>query len=71
MSTNRDLNPHKAARVAMILWNREYAYSGKGSMSFWDSLKESQKLICRDEVGKILEAPDEFGAGVEKGDAGK
>jgi len=55
----------------MILWNREYAYSGKGSMSFWDSLKESQKLICRDEVGKILEAPDEFGAGVEKGDAGK
>ncbi len=70
MRMNRDLNPHKAARIAMLLWSREYAYSGKGSMSFWDSLKESRKLICREEAAKIVEAPDERGAGVEKGERG-
>lgn len=56
----RDLNPHKPARVAMILWNREYASGGKGSMSFWDSLTESEKQTCREIVEQIAKAPDEI-----------
>jgi hypothetical protein len=56
---NRDLNPHKAARVAMLLWNREYAQQSLGSMGFWDSLPEPQKNVCRELLEKILSAPDE------------
>lgn len=61
MATNPDLNPHKAARIAMVLWNYEYAASGKGSMSFWDSLPEGQKTTCRDILTEIQNSPDEFG----------
>jgi hypothetical protein len=55
----RNLNPHKAARVAMILWGSQYAAGGRGSMDFWDQLSESDQKLCRGLVAEILEAPSE------------
>jgi hypothetical protein len=49
----RDLNPHKPARMAMWLWSASYAASGKGSMGYWDSLSESAKKTCRSAVAEI------------------
>jgi len=58
---NRDLNPHKEAIVAMLLWNKEYAQSGRGSMNFYEHyLSESDRRICREQVDKILKAPSEL-----------
>ena len=45
---NPDLNPHKAAVLAMYLWSERYAKSGLGSMGFWKEL-----------MLKILEARSE------------
>lgn len=43
----RNLNPHAAARVAMALYSRRYAYEQKGgSMDFWDSLTPGEKRCC-------------------------
>lgn len=55
----RDLNPHKAARVAMWLWGPRYARSGLGSMGYWDSLSDSEKDTCRLAVSDIERAPSE------------
>jgi hypothetical protein len=56
----RNLHPHKAARVAMILYNKRYAYKQRGgSMDFWDSLTEGERQTCRDLVIEILNAPAE------------
>ena len=55
----RNLNPHKPARVAMILWNEKYASQGGGSMDFWDRLSESDKKLCRDILQQIEQAPPE------------
>lgn len=41
--TQRNLNPHKAARLAMLVWHDEYAAQGGGSMDFYDSLTAFQK----------------------------
>jgi len=42
----RNLNPTPAARVAMIIWGREYAAQKGGSMEFWDRLDEDRKRRC-------------------------
>jgi hypothetical protein len=55
----RNLNPHKAARVAMVLWNKEYGAQNGGSMDFWDKLSEGDKRICREIVKEIEKAPEE------------
>jgi hypothetical protein len=55
----RDLNPHKAAVVAMWLHGARYAKQGLGSMGFWSSLTESEKEICRDMVDAIEKARPE------------
>lgn len=55
----RDLNPHKAARMAMWLWGANYAASGLGSIGYWDQLSERDKFTCRQAVADILKAPDE------------
>lgn len=57
--SKRNLNPHKPARVAMLLWNKEYAAQPGGSMDFWDSLTEFDKRICREAVRDIENAPAE------------
>ncbi len=55
----RNLNPHKAARVAMCLWGNRYAAQGGGSMDFWDKLTESEKKLCREILEQIEKAPEE------------
>ena len=45
-SQERNLNPHAAARAAMILYNQRYADQGGGSMDFWDSLTAGEKKTC-------------------------
>ena len=57
--SNPDLNPHKPAVVAMILYNERYAAGHLGSMGFWESLMESEKETCRECVCKIEAARKE------------
>lgn len=42
----RNLNPTPAARVAMIIWGKEYSEQRGGSMEFWDSLSDFRKRRC-------------------------
>lgn len=55
----RNINPHKAALIALCIWGYEYAQQGGGSMDFWDKLSESRKRQCRDVVKKLSAAPEE------------
>lgn len=55
----RNLNPHRAAVVAMALFHAEYAIFGGGSMDFYDSLSSGQKQTCREIVANIEAAPVE------------
>jgi len=55
----RNLNPHKAAKAAMWIWNERYMAFGGGSMDFWDSLSESEKQIARTCVKEIYECVPE------------
>jgi hypothetical protein len=55
----RNLNPHKAAIVAMLLYSSSYAAQGGGSMDFWDGLPKQKKILCRDLVDRIEKAPEE------------
>lgn len=58
----RNLNPHAEARLAMVLWSREYAFEQQGGcMDFWDSLSESRRRLCVDVVTDILEAHEKNG----------
>lgn len=43
----RNLNPTAQARVAMIMWGKEYSQQGGGSMDFWDRLSDDRKNRCR------------------------
>ena len=43
----RNLNPTPEARVAMIIWGKEYSEQNGGSMDFWDRLSESRKRRCK------------------------
>lgn len=54
----RNLNPTKEAVAAKWLWGREYSEQDGGSMDFWNRLELSRKRVCREMVGKILEAKD-------------
>ena len=51
----RNLNPTPAARVAMIIWGREYSQQSGGSMDFWDSLPADRKRRCQLVVKKLAE----------------
>ena len=42
----RNLNPTPAARVAMIIWGKQYSEKRGGSMDFWDSLSVDQQNRC-------------------------
>lgn len=55
----RNLNPHKAAVAAMYLWGGAYSSFGGGCMDFWDSLRESDRDICRRCVKDIEKARKE------------
>lgn len=49
----RNLNPHPAARVAMIIWGKEYSEMGGGSMDFWDRLSDDRKRRCLRVVSEL------------------
>jgi transcriptional regulator of met regulon len=55
----RNLNPHRSARMAMILYDHEYAAQSGGSMDFWDSLSKDKKRYVRDMVKRLMECPEE------------
>lgn len=55
----RNLNPHKPARVAMLLFNDRYAAQSGGSMDFWGTLSNREKCICRSSADLIMAAPTE------------
>lgn len=55
----RDLTPHREARMAMWLWSADYATSGLGSMAYWDSLSEAARNTARRAVAEILRCPPE------------
>ena len=42
----RNLNPTQEAKVAMIIWGKEYSEQMGGSMDFWDGLSADRKRIC-------------------------
>jgi len=44
---SRNLNPHREARLAMLVWAEEYTAHLGGSMDFWDSLDDNRKNLCR------------------------
>lgn len=63
---HRNLHPHGEARLAMALWDHEYAYEQRGGiMDFWDSRTPSQKRLCVDVVNGILDAVKENGRAPE------
>lgn len=55
----RNLNPHKPAKIAMVLYNERYAAYGGGSMDFWDSLTDNEKKLCRKILKDINSSPIE------------
>ena len=59
---NRNLNPHAEARLAMVIWQHEYAYEQTGgSMDFWDSRTDRQKALCVSIVDAVMKAAEENG----------
>ena len=55
----RNLNPHKAALIAMWLYARRYASQGGGSMDFWGKLSKAEQQTCRECVKRLETAPEE------------
>ena len=49
----RNLNPTPEAKVAMIIWGKEYSEQGGGCMDFWDRLGEDNKRRCRMAVEEL------------------
>ena len=43
-----NIHPHREARLAIIVWGKEYSEQRGGSMDFWDCLDESRKRLCRE-----------------------
>lgn len=61
--TRRNLNPHQEARLAMVIWGKEYSQQRGGSMEFWDALSDSRKRLCREVLDEIHTCPRERGEG--------
>ncbi len=55
----RNLNPHKPARIAMLVWGERYSKQGGGSMDFWDRLTPTEQQSCRLWLEEIEQARPE------------
>jgi len=64
-SAQRNLTPHRAARMAMVLFDHEYGAQRGGSMDFWDGLSKDKKRHARDVLKIIMECPEEPLAEIE------
>ena len=42
----RNLNQQREAKLAMIVWGKEYSEQRGGSMDFWDKISESRQKLC-------------------------
>lgn len=49
----RNLNAHREARLAIIVWGKEYSEQRGGTMDFWDGLSESRQRLCRGWCGDL------------------
>ena len=54
----RNLNPTPEAVFAMHHWHTVYAAQNGGSMDFWDTLSDRDKVFCRDAVQAIKSATE-------------
>ena len=54
--SERNLNPHAEARVAMALWSDRYSKQKLGCMDFYDGLTAAQKSTCAQIVDGIIYA---------------
>lgn len=54
--SDRNLNPHAEARVAMALWSDRYSKQKLGCMDFYDGLTAAQKQTCAQIVDGIIYA---------------
>ena len=54
--SDRNLNPHAEARVAMALWSDRYSKQKLGCMDFYDGLTAAQKSTCAQIVDGIIYA---------------
>ena len=52
--SDRNLNPHAEARVAMALWSERYSKQKLGCMDFYDGLTAAQKQTCAQIVDGII-----------------
>lgn len=54
----RNLDPHREARLAMLVWGYEYAHKQSGgSMDFYDSLSDSRKRNLREWCDQLDKTP--------------
>ncbi len=54
--SDRNLNPHAEARVAMALWSDRYSKQTLGCKDFYDGLTAAQKATCAQIVDGIIYA---------------
>lgn len=66
MNSNPDLNPTPEARIAMSIWNNEYAYGSLGSMGFWNSLSPARQRICIAALAEVASAAIAHGRSLEE-----
>lgn len=52
----RNLNPHREAVLAMIVWSEEYSKQCYGCMDFWDRLDDNKKQLCQEWCTKLWKA---------------
>lgn len=55
--TQRNINPHREARLAMLVWGADYANQRGGSMDFYDRLSDSKKRNLREWCDALDAAP--------------
>ena len=55
--TQRNLNPHREARLAMIVWGLDYSNQRGGSMDFYDALSDSKKRYLREWCDELERTP--------------
>lgn len=56
-NARRNLNPHREARLAMLVWHGEYAAQRGGSMDFYDRLTAFQKRQLRQWCNELEATP--------------
>jgi len=56
---HRDLNAHREARLARLLYNNEYAAQRGGQHTFWKGLSKGEKQTVRECLDELEKWPRE------------